>query len=320
MKIWQSGMIALATSGRVTGFMQRNARASALATRFVAGADRDAALSRALALKENGFVASLFYLGEYVADPGLVEQNVAQKMAIAEALGAAGLDAHVSVDPTQIGYAIDEGTGRSNAGRIGRVIADQPKGRRNLLMLDMEDFALVDRTLALHRHLVDAGMPIAITLQAYLRRSEEDLRALVAAGAAVRLVKGAFAESRARAWTTRAEIDKSYLRLASTMLSPEAEASGFYPIFGSHDDKMVWPILDMARARAWTAGGFEFEMLFGVRGELQDRLRDAGQTVRLYLPFGRDWWPYAARRVGESPRNAVFAARALLSRRSQGWS
>ncbi len=314
MKLWQKFMIGLATSDRVTGFMQRNARASGLARRFVAGPDQAAALGCAEELREQGFAASLFYLGEYVADPELVNENVVRKMAIAQGLGATGLDVHVSVDPTQIGYSIDDETGEANARKIGGLIASQPKIGRNYLMLDMEDFGVVDKTLRLRRHLADDAIPTAVTLQAYLRRTENDLRQLVAAGAAVRLVKGAFAESRSRAWTRRSQIDRNYLELASIMLSPEARESGFYPIFGTHDDKMVWPIVDMAKTRGWPKDGYEFEMLFGVRDELRDRLRDAGQSVRLYLPFGRDWWPYAARRVGENPRNAVFVARALAAR------
>ncbi len=313
MALWQSFMIALATTARIKDFMQRNARASALASRFVAGADADAALATALELEEMGFRASLYYLGEYVTDPDLVARNVEQKIAIAERLGAAGLDVHVSIDPTQVGYAVSENLGRSNAERIGEVIAAAPARARNYLMLDMEDYSVVDMTLALHGRLAKRGIPTAITLQAYLRRTNEDLGPLVAAATAVRLVKGAFAESRARAWTTRAEINRSYLELAHAMLCPEARSSGFYPIFASHDEAMVWPIVEMAKEGGWSAADYEFEMLYGVRPELRDELRARGQTVRLYLPFGRDWWPYAARRVGENVANARFVVRAILN-------
>lgn len=313
MALWQSFMIALATTARIKDFMQRNARASALASRFVAGADADAALATALELEEMGFRASLYYLGEYVTDPDLVARNVEHKIAIAERLGAAGLDVHVSIDPTQVGYAVSENLGRSNAERIGEVIAAAPARPRNYLMLDMEDYSVVDMTLALHGRLAKRGIPTAITLQAYLRRTNEDLGPLVATATAVRLVKGAFAESRARAWTTRAEINRSYLELANAMLCPEARSSGFYPIFASHDEAMVWPIVEMAKEGGWSAADYEFEMLYGVRPELRDELRARGQTVRLYLPFGRDWWPYAARRVGENVANARFVVRAILN-------
>jgi proline dehydrogenase len=315
MAPWQSLMIALATSARIKDFMQRNARASALASRFVAGGDAAAALATALELKEKGLRASLYYLGEYVADAELVARNVEQKSAIAELLGEAGLDVHVSVDPTQVGYAISENLGQPNAERIGEAIARQPARARNYLMLDMEDYGVVDTTLALHQRLVGRGLPAALTLQAYLRRTEGDLRSLIAQGAAVRLVKGAFAESRARAWTRRAEIARSYLDLARMMLSAEARSSGFYPIFASHDEAMLWPIVEMARDGGWRTEDYEFEMLYGVRPELQHKLLAAGQTLRLYLPFGRDWWPYAARRVGENMANARFVARAVLARR-----
>ncbi|MBX6321462.1 MAG: proline dehydrogenase family protein [Rhodospirillaceae bacterium] len=315
MRLWQRSMIALARSARLTAAVQRHAGASALARRFVAGADVDAACAAAARLRAEGFRASLFYLGEYVADPELVRLNVAQKIAVARALGAAGLDVHVSVDPTQIGHAIDAETAVRNALEIGRVVAGQPTGpgRRNLLMLDMEDFALVEPTLALRRRLLAAGVPTGQTLQAYLRRTGADLDAIIADGGAgtVRLVKGAFAEGGGRAFRGRAAIRENYLRLAHRMLSREARAAGLVPVFATHDDRLTRALAAQAAAAGWEAGSFEFEMLYGVRPALQRALRDAGHTVRLYLPFGTEWWPYAARRVGESPRNALFVVRAL---------
>lgn len=292
MRLWQRSMIALARSARVKAAVQRHAGASALARRFVAGADVDAACAAAARLRAEGLRASLFYLGEYVADPDLVRLNVVQKIAAARALGAAGLDAHVSVDPTQLGYGIDAQTGARNALDIGRVVAAQPAGpgRRNLLMLDMEDFSLVEPTLELRRLLVAAGVPTGQTLQAYLRRTAADLDAIIAGGGAgtVRLVKGAFAEGGGRAFRSRAAVRENYLRLARRMLSAEARAAGLRPVFATHDEGLTRRLLDLVAARGWPPGSFEFEMLYGVRPELQRALRDAGQTVRLYLPFGTD--------------------------------
>jgi proline dehydrogenase len=310
-------MIRLARSPSITGFMQRNARASALARRFVGGAGVAEVARTAVDLKRRGFDASLFYLGEYVSDPQLVQTNTTQKIAIAEELRRRGLDVHVSIDPTQVGYRISDEVGRNNALAIGRAIAAQPRTPRSYLMLDMEDYGVVDKTLTLAAFLRGEGIPVALTLQAYLKRTERDLTRIIEAGpSAVRLVKGAFAESKERAWQSRRDIIDNYLRLSRLMLSDRARSAGFYPIFGTHDDAAARAIINMADKQGWKSGEYELEMLYGVRPRLQEDMRDAGQRVRLYLPFGEDWWPYAARRIGENPRNALFVLRAVAGSRA----
>jgi len=317
MKLWQSLMIALARSERVSRFMHRNAAAGALARRFVGGRDLAAAIETARDLQRRGVRVSLFYLGEYVSDPGIVQVTVAQKIAAIEALAQAGLDIHLSVDPTQIGYSIDPDLGRRNGLAIGKALARQASSsrndRRDFLMLDMEDWTLVEATLQLREELAAAGVPVAQTLQAYLRRTAADLGPIIAAGGAVRLVKGAFVDRSERAFANRAGIDANYLALAERMLSAEARDAGFYPIFGTHDAGIAFDILALAKARGWPADAYEFEMLYGVRQELQQRLLTEGARLRLYLPFGEAWFPYAIRRVGESPRNIRLIFRALRS-------
>src|SRR5919108_6042459 len=146
MRLWQRAMIGLARSPRLARSMQRSATASQLARQFVGGDTVEAAVATARRLRDDGFRASLFYLGEYVSDPALVARTVAEKTAVAAALGRAGLDVHVSADPTQLGYMIDDATGRANMLRVGQAIAGQPRSGWNCLMLDMEDYDLVERT------------------------------------------------------------------------------------------------------------------------------------------------------------------------------
>jgi proline dehydrogenase len=314
-RIWQSWMIALARAPGVTRWMQGNRATTSIARRFVAGADVAQAMAVARDLHAAGFKSSLYYLGEYVRDPAIVAENGRQKIEIAESLSAAHLQVHVSVDSTQIGYAIDETEGERLALKIGARIRDlgRANGAPPVLMLNMEDADYVDRILALHAQLLAAGVPVAQTLQAYLKRSAGDLAPLIAAGGHVRLVKGAFADPRPHAYQGKAAIDASYLDQARRMLGADAKASGFRPVFGTHDDQLIAEIRLIAKNGGWQPGQYEFEMLYGVRSELQRQLRKAGEQVRLYLPFGRDWWPYAVRRVGESPRNAALLARALVS-------
>ena len=331
MSIFQRTTIALARSPAMGRAMRAVAARTSLAQRFVGGADVDAAVRTALRLRDtHGIRASLFYLGEYVADPAAIEHNVSQAIRACGALGAAGLDVHVSVDPTAIGYMASDALGETNARRIGQAVpqaAGQEAGRavgqatgqatgqaagagRNWMVLDMEDAGIRERTCALHRSLLEAGLPAGLTLQARRRRTPEDLAWAIRQHTSLRLVKGAFPE-RAMDHAGRARIDHAYLDAAAIMLSREAREAGFYPVFGTHDDRLAGAIMALARERGWSPDEFEFEMLYGVRPDWQLALRGLGYNVRVYLPFGGDWWPYAIRRVGENPGNAWLLARSL---------
>lgn len=319
MSIFQRTTIALARSPAMGRAMRAVAARTSLAQRFVGGADVDAAVRTALRLRDaHGIRASLFYLGEYVADPAAIEHNVSQAINACGALGAAGLDVHVSVDPTAIGYMASDALGEANARRIGQALrqaAGQDTGQaaragQHWMVLDMEDAGIRERTCALHRSLLEAGLPAGLTLQARRRRTPEDLAWAIRLHTSLRLVKGAFPE-RALDHAGRDRIDHAYLDAAAIMLSREAREAGFYPVFGTHDDRLAGAIMALARERGWSPDAFEFEMLYGVRPDWQLALRGLGYNVRVYLPFGGDWWPYAIRRVGENPGNAWLLARSL---------
>ena len=315
---WQAAMIALARSPGWKQWMQAQRAASGLARRYVGGADVDEAVETARALRSRNIRASLFYLGEYVDTPALVEENVEAKIAVARRLAEAGLDVHVSVDPTQIGCTIDWVQGCENAARIAEAARSAAGNRPGVhcVMLDMEDFSVNEATLELHDGLRKQGFPMAQTLQAYLRKTYGDMEWKVAQGARVRLVKGAFAAGAEIAFTARDEIDGSYRRLIDLMLGDTAKATGFYPIFATHDHALQAYARERARARGWAQGSYEFEMLYGARPDVARDLAAAGERIRLYLPFGRDWWPYAVRRIGENPRNALLLARSMVSARA----
>jgi proline dehydrogenase len=312
MSLWQSTMIWFARNKTVTRFAQRNPLLRGLASRFVGGPDLPSVIAKAAELNTQGFTTSLYYLGEYVDSSEVIEENVLQIIDLIRRVDQTDLDVLISVDPTQIGYSLSDDLGQQNALRIIQVMQDRTKQNRLLLMLDMEDFSYVQRTLALQGYLAQNVFPAAITIQAYLRRSEQDIRDLIQRGVpAVRLVKGAFAENRERAWTDKADIDKSFLNLAKRLLSPESQAQGVYPIFATHDDKLIDQIIPIAEENGWSTDAYEFELLYGVRAELQAQLVARGFHVRLYVPFGTAWWPYSVRRIGENPANARFVFRAI---------
>lgn len=314
-RLWQSAMIALARSGRVTRVMQGARATAGLRDRYIAAGDHAMGVARADALlRAHGLRASLFYLGEYVDQPALVDENVAAKRAVTHALAETDLDLHVSVDMTQVGHLLDPDLARRHLDAIAADIRDAASDRPGVhcLMLDMEDPSVVDATIALHDGLADRGLPVALTLQAYLKRTETDLAAQIRRGGRVRLVKGAFVGEPATAWTRRADIKASFRRLIDAMFSAEARETGFYPIVATHDDRLIEHALQTARANGWTRGAYEVEMLLGVREPLARDLAARGERVRLYVPFGRDWWPYTVRRIGETPANAALLARSLL--------
>jgi proline dehydrogenase len=314
-RMWQRMMIGLARSPRMTDFMQGSRAGSALAGRYVAGADRAAAVTRVQALMEqHGIRSSLFFLGEYVEDPDLVAETVDQKIAAAQALGAAGLDVHISADPTQIGHLLAPDKLQEAARAIAHAVQMAAGNRPGLhaLMLDMEDSSVTDATIALHDALRAEGLPAALTLQAYLRRTEADLARQIAAGSTVRLVKGAFAEAPGIAFTRPAEVRANWHKLIGMMLSRPAREAGFTPVIATHDHQLQEFARGVARDNGWAPGSYEFEMLLGVRGDLARALAAQGERVRLYAPFGRDWFPYAVRRIGENPRNGWLLGRSLL--------
>jgi proline dehydrogenase len=317
MRLWQQSMIFLARNKAVKSFMQNRATMSELAMRFVGGKDVLEAVEKSRALKSQGRKTSLFYLGEYVEDLSIINQTVSALKAIIRNLAASNLDVHISVDPTQIGYQVNEDTCRDNAFEIAKEIKKVTKdikgASKNFLMLDMEDSSVTEATIKLYEALTEASLPAALALQAYLFRTESDLQQIVRNGGAVRLVKGAFAEGKDVAFTDRSQIDSNFMKLAAIMLSDEARQNGFYPIFATHDDKLMDKIIDLASKQGWDKREYEFEMLYGVRLELQEKLIQNGEQLRLYLPFGTDWWPYAVRRIGESPKNAKFLLRSLFA-------
>ena len=315
--MWQRCMIFLARRKGLKHFMQNQAAMSELSRRFVGGSDVAQAVNIANTLKSRGCAASLYYLGEYVEDAHVIAHTVSQLRSVAHYLAQAQLDIHISVDPTQIGHQLNSELCRSHAFDLANEIEAAakvgPKPARHLLMLDMEDGSITQATVDLHRKLSAEVLPVAITLQAYLYRTESDLEPIIRHGGTVRLVKGAFAEGKNIAFTRAADIDNNFMRLADRMLSQEARGTGFYPIFGTHDDRLIEKIIHIASARSWPRDRYEFEMLYGVRRNVQEKLVRGGQRLRLYLPFGTDWWPYAVRRVGERFKNLKLLMKAFIN-------
>lgn len=309
---WRGLFSRLAGSERWKAWGQSAGVGRALAARYCGGADAQAAADTARRLRDEGIACSLFHLGEYVRSPMEVERNVQAKRDAVAALAAAGLDVHVSVDPTQLGLLESTDTLAHNLERIGTDLVAAATGPgRHALMLDMEDASVTDATLAGHDALRAAGIPAAITLQAYRHRTADDLARLIADGAMVRLVKGAFPAGADLALQRREDVTAAFLTHARALLSPAARRAGVYPVFATHDTGLHEAIASFAARAGWPPEAYEFEMLMGARDEVARALAQAGRRVRLYVPFGADWWPYVMRRIGENPSTVRFLLRGV---------
>jgi proline dehydrogenase len=225
-----------------------------------------------------------------------------------DAIAESGVQAHVSVKLTQLGLDIDHGLCAENM----RTVLRRARERGIFVRIDMESSSHTDRTLRLFAEELhpEFGDGVGVVIQAYLRRSERDVDDLIARGARVRLCKGAYAEPESVAFQTRAEVSASFVHLTQRLL-----AKGNYPAIATHDETMIRDTVAFVAAQATPVERFEFQMLYGVRRDLQDRLRADGFNVRVYVPFGTHWYPYLMRRLAERPANIAFMAGSVVKER-----
>ena len=275
--------------------------------RFVAGETAADALECVHRLTGDGLLATVDHLGEEVADDAGADATVDAYASLLDALATKDLarGADVSVKLSALGLHLD----REGALARARAVLAAARAAGATMTVDMEHSALTDATLEVVRALRDDDPSVAAVLQAMLRRTEGDARALAAEGARIRLCKGAYAEDASVAFQRRTEVDASYRRCLAILL-----ASPCTPLVATHDPAMVTAALELAAAASRASDEYELQMLLGVRPDEQRRLRELGLTVRVYVPFGNEWWGYLMRRLAERPANVAFFARALTSR------
>ncbi|HEV2006050.1 MAG TPA: proline dehydrogenase family protein, partial [Candidatus Limnocylindrales bacterium] len=248
-------------------------------------------------------------LGESVTNPEAARAAADSYGAALPVLDDEALDLNVSVKLSQMGLGLGQTVARDNLAHV--LVAAAAVG--GFVRIDMEDHTTTDATLDLWRQLrpVMAGSgDVGVVIQSALRRSEADVERLLEEGARVRLCKGAYKEPASVAYTEKAEVDGAYIRLMERLLT-----DGVLPAIATHDDRMIAHALAFAREHGIGAERFEFQMLFGVRRDLQDRLLGEGWAVRIYVPFGDRWYPYFMRRLAERPANVSFLLRSLLRER-----
>lgn len=297
-------LLYLSKSSWARNFVQRFPVARQVAGRFVAGETLGEAAQVARDLNARDMRVTLDFLGESVTNKQEAELARAEIMRIYDCIAAEKLDANVSVKLTQLGLKLDPEFAFENVLAIAR----RAKEHSNFLRIDMEDSPVVEITLDIQRRLRDAYQldNVGVVIQSYLYRSEEDVRELIAAGTGVRLCKGAYMEPESVAFPSKADTDRNFVKLMQMLLSEEARANGVYLGVATHDENMIGATKDFARKQQIRQDEYEFQMLYGIRRELQENLVAEGYGMRVYVPYGTAWYPYFVRRLAERPANLWF--------------
>ena len=295
----RAGLLWLSEQPRIFRFVRKNGLAKRFASRFVAGETVDAAVAALRDLNAAGVTASLDLLGESVtnADEARAARDV--YLQTLDRIRGAGAQANVSVKLTQMGLDIDEQLCLANM----RAIIARAKEHGSFVRIDMEQSSYTARTLDLFTRVVypDFGDAAGVVLQSYLRRTAHDVDAMIALGARVRLCKGAYKEPETVAFPAKRDVDANYVACMERLLD-----RGKYPGLATHDERIIAHAKDYARRKNIGAERFEFQMLYGVRRDLQFGLKREGWNVRVYVPFGTHWYPYLMRHLAERPANIAF--------------
>ena len=288
--------------------MDRLPAARRFVRRFVAGPALEDALGVAARLNAAGVDAAITHLGENVATTDDAARAADAYLEVLAEIGRRRLRAVPSLKLTHLGLDLGDAVCRENLERV----AARGLATRTLVWVDMESSAYTDRTLELYRRLHPTYSNLACVVQAYLRRTAQDVERLIEIGATVRLCKGAYREPPAIAFPDKRDVDASYARLLDRLLSADALARGVYPAFATHDERLIARAREKARAGGVTADRYEIQMLYGIRHDLHATLGAAGSRLRVLIPYGEDWYGYFVRRLAERPANLAFLFRQLL--------
>ena len=304
--VLRNGILATAERDEVERFIRTSPWSRALVARFVAGDRLEDALMAAIGLAGQGLTTTLDRLGENVLTPTEARSAVETYAETLRAMAISNLDPNISVKLTMLGLDIGDEVAYDNM----LVLLETARSVDGFVRIDMEGSAYTDRTLAIVAalHTRFPGL-VGTVIQAYLHRSDRDLERLIDLQMRVRLVKGAYAEPASLALQRPSEINEAFIRLMERLLE-----AGRYPAIASHDPALIRATRGFALRMAIDPGRWEFQMLYGVRRDAQLALAREGYGMRIYLPFGADWYPYFARRIAERPANMLFVLRQLMTR------
>jgi proline dehydrogenase len=311
MMFLRQPLLLLARSSAVKKLVSTMPVSAGIVGSYVPGETTESAVEATSGLVDDGLRVTLDFLGEDTLDAEQAEATVTAYLDLLQQLGARGLTRHaeVSVKLSAIGQFLPD-NGHKVALENARTICRAARNAGTTVTLDMEDHTTTDSTLAILRELRKDFPETGAVLQAALHRTESDCRALAYEGSRVRLCKGAYLEPEAVAFQDRLDIDKSYVRCLKVLLAGEG-----YPMVASHDPRMVEIASSLASRYGRSQGSYEYQMLYGIRPDEQRRLAESGETVRVYVPYGTEWYGYLMRRLAERPQNLSFFMKSLVSKK-----
>jgi proline dehydrogenase len=301
----------LARSDKVKQLITSMPVSNGIVARYVPGETTEEAVRASGELIASGRHVTLDFLGEDTLDREQADHTVSAYLEVLRALSEEGLsrNTEVSVKLSAIGQALPD-EGEKVAVENARTICHAARNAGTTVTLDMEDHTTTDSTLSILRELRKDFPETGAVLQAYLRRTEADCRDLAYEGSRVRLCKGAYHEPDSVAFTDKHDVDKSYVRCLKVLMAADG-----YPMIASHDPRMVDIAGALATRHGRAQGSYEYQMLYGIRPDEQKRLADAGEKVRVYVPYGQEWYGYLMRRLAERPSNLTFFVRSLVSKK-----
>jgi proline dehydrogenase len=306
----RSLLITLSHSEAMRRFVTQFGPARRTARRFIAGETLDEAIAVVRELNAQGILATLDHLGENVATQEDAQRAAQEYQGLLQRIAAESVQSTISVKLTHVGLDF----GQDFCCDTMRPIIQTAESLGNTVEIDIEGSEYTQRTLDVFHCLLDEHKNLRLALQAYLFRTEEDLKGLIERGSSVRLCKGAYDELATIAWKEKEDVDASFARLMDLMLGERARETGFYPALGTHDHVLILRAEREVAKRGIGKDQFEFQMLHGIRRDWQQRLAGDGYRVRVYVPYGTQWYPYFMRRLAERPANVLFMIRAFLGR------
>ena len=301
----RQALLYLSNQQQVFDFIRRNRLARGMAGRFVAGETVDTAVAAVRELNAKGISASLDLLGESVHNEAEARAGAREYLAVLDRIHAGKLNANVSVKLTAMGLDVSEELCVSNM----RDILQRAHQYGSFVRLDMESSAYTDTTLDLFEHQLYPAFPenVGIVLQSMLRRTDADVERAIRLHARVRICKGAYREPPEIAYPDKSDVDASYVRVMRRLM-----CEGNYPGLATHDERIIAEAKRFAKAEGISPDRFEFQMLYGVRRDLQEQIVREGWRLRVYVPFGTQWYPYLMRRLAERPANLWFITGSVL--------
>jgi proline dehydrogenase len=308
MPLMRKALLALSTNTWMREKAMRTRFVRRSVSRFMPGEEIDDALRAAARLKEDGFTSILTKLGENVTGVEEAEQVTQHYLDVFDRVAAAGLDAQVSVKPTQLGLDLDRELCQRNLERL----LERAEQRDNFLWIDMESSPYVDPTIELYRRARGRSSRVGLALQSYLYRTAKDIEDLIPLGPAIRMVKGAYLEPPDVAYPKKADVDENFYRTCARLMGADARQTGTLLHIGTHDPVLIDRLLAHIDEHSVPREAYEVAMLYGIQRAQQQRLAAAGHPTRILISYGDYWFPWYMRRLAERPANLWFVVRSMV--------